>query len=73
MSCTIKDIVIGNMEVRHNRQTKQYIGLIGGLCLKSVKENPVAFRQTLHFISSQGQQRRKQVSLFSIKADYRNV
>ena len=45
MSCTIKDIVKGNMEVRHNRQTKQYIGLIRGLCLKSVRENPVAFRR----------------------------
>ena len=45
MSCTIKDIVKGNMEVRHERQTKQYIGLIGGLCLKSVRENPVAFRR----------------------------
>ena len=33
------------MEVRHERQTKQYLGLIGGLCLKSVKENPVAFRR----------------------------
>lgn len=45
MSCTIKDIVKGNMEVRHNRQTKQYLGLIGGLCLKSVRGNPVAFRR----------------------------
>ena len=45
MSCTIKDIVKGNMEVRHDRQTRQYIGLIGGLCLKSVRENPVAFRR----------------------------
>ena len=45
MSCTIKDIVKGNMEVRHERQTKQYLGLIGGLCLKSVKENPVSFRR----------------------------
>ena len=45
MSCTIKDIVKGNMEVRHERQTKQYLGLIGGLCLKSVRENPVAFRR----------------------------
>ena len=45
MSCTIKDIVKGNMEVRHDRQTRQYIGLIGGLCLKSVRENPIAFRR----------------------------
>ena len=45
MSCTIKDIVKGNMEVRHERQTKQYLGLIKGLCLKSVRENPVAFRR----------------------------
>ena len=45
MSCTIKDIVKGNMEVRHERQTKQYLGLIGGLCLKSVRKNPVAFRR----------------------------
>ena len=45
MSCTIKDIVKGNIETRHERQTKQYLGLIGGLCLKSVRENPVAFRR----------------------------
>ena len=45
MSCTIKDIVKGNMEVRHERQTKQYLNLIGGLCLKSVRENPIAFRR----------------------------
>lgn len=45
MSCTIKDMVKGNIEIRHERQTKQYIGLIGGLCLKSVRENPVAFRR----------------------------
>lgn len=45
MSCTIKDIVIGNMEVRHERQTKQYSALIGGLCLKSVHKNPAAFRR----------------------------
>ena len=45
MSCTIKDIVKSNMEVRHERQTKQYIGLIRGLCSKSVRENPVAFRR----------------------------
>ena len=47
MSCTIKDIVKGNMEVRHDRQTKQYLALIGGLCLKSVRENPVAFRREI--------------------------
>lgn len=45
MSCTIKDIVKGNIEVRHERQTKQYIGLIGRVGLKSVRENPVAFRR----------------------------
>ena len=45
MNCTIKDIVKGNIETRHERQTKQYLGLIGGLCLKSVRENPVAFRR----------------------------
>ena len=45
MSCTIKDIVKGNMEVRNERQIKQYLGLIGRLCLKSVKENPIAFRR----------------------------
>ena len=45
MSCTIKDIVKSNIEVRHERQTKQYLGLIKGLCLKSVRENPVAFRR----------------------------
>ena len=45
MSCTIKDIVKGNMEARHERQTKQYLGLIKGLCLKSVCENPIAFRR----------------------------
>ena len=45
MSCTIKDIVKGNMDTRNERQTKQYLGLIGRLCLKSVKENPVAFRR----------------------------
>lgn len=45
MSCTIKDIVKSNMEVRHERQTKQYSALIGGLCLKSLRENPVAFRR----------------------------
>ena len=45
MNCTIKDIVKGNMDTRHERQTKQYIGLIGGLCSKSVRENPIAFRR----------------------------
>ncbi len=45
MSCTIKDIVKGNMDTRHERQTKQYINLIGGLCSKSVRENPLAFRR----------------------------
>lgn len=45
MSCTIKDIVKGNMDTRHERQTKQYLALIGGLCLKSVRENPIAFRR----------------------------
>ena len=45
MSCTIKDIVKGKIEVRKEIQTKQYLGLIGRLCLKSVKENPVAFRR----------------------------
>ena len=45
MSCTIKDIVKGNMDTRNERQIKQYLGLINRLCLKSVKENPVAFRR----------------------------
>ena len=45
MSCTIKDIVKGNMDTRNERQTKQYLGLVNRLCLKSVKENPVAFRR----------------------------
>lgn len=45
MSCTIKDIVKGNMDTRHERQTKQYLGLIRGLCSKSVRENPIAFRR----------------------------
>ena len=45
MSCTIKDIVKGNMEVRNQRQIKQYLGLIGRVCSKSVRENPVAFRR----------------------------
>ena len=47
MRCTIKDIVKGNMEVRHERQTKQYLNLIGGLCLKSVRGNPIAFRREI--------------------------
>ena len=45
MNCTIKDIVKGNMDTRHERQTKQYLGLIGGLCSKSVRDNPIAFRR----------------------------
>ena len=45
MSCTIKDIVKGNMDTRHERQTKQYLGLIGRL--RSVRENPVAFRREI--------------------------
>ena len=45
MSCTIKDIVKGNIETRHEKQTKQYLGLIRGLCSKSVRENPIAFRR----------------------------
>lgn len=45
MSCTIKDIVKGKIEVRNEIQTKQYLGLVNRLCLKSVKENPVAFRR----------------------------
>ena len=45
MSCTIKDIVKGNMDTRNERQTKQYLALIGRVCLKSVRENPVAFRR----------------------------
>ena len=45
MSCTIKDIVKGNMDTRHEKQTNQYLGLIGRLCLKSVRENPIAFRR----------------------------
>ena len=45
MYCTINDIVKCKIETRHERQTKQYLGLIGGLCLKSVKENPLAFRR----------------------------
>ena len=47
INCTVKDIVKGNMEVRHERQTKQYLGLIKGLCLKSVRENPAAFRREI--------------------------
>ena len=45
MNCTIKDIVKGKIEVRNEKKTKQYLGLINRLCLKSVKENPVAFRR----------------------------
>ena len=45
MSCTIKDIVKGNMDTRHEIQIKQYLALIKGLCLKSVRENPAAFRR----------------------------
>ena len=45
MYCTIRNIVKGNMDTRHERQIKQYLGLIKGLCLKSVRENPVAFRR----------------------------
>lgn len=45
MSCTIKDIVKGNMEVRHERQTKQYLALRLTSRLKSLRENPVAFRR----------------------------
>lgn len=45
MSCTIKDIVKGNMDTRNERQTKQYLGLVSRLCSKSVKENPRAFRR----------------------------
>lgn len=45
MNCTIKDIVKGNMDTRHKKQTKQYLALIGGLCLKSLHENPAAFRR----------------------------
>ena len=45
MSCTIKDIIIGNREARNDRQIKQYLGLIGRLSLKSVRKNPVAFRR----------------------------
>ena len=45
MSCTIKDIVKGNMDTRNERQTNQYLGLIGRVCLKSVRENPIAFRR----------------------------
>ena len=45
MSCTIRDIVKGNMDTRNERQTNQYLALIDRLCLKSVRENPVAFRR----------------------------
>ena len=44
---TIKDIVKGNMEVRNERKTKQYLALMGGLCLKSLHENPAAFRRAV--------------------------
>ena len=47
MSCTIKDIIKGNMDTRYKRQINQYLGLIKGLCLKSVRENPVAFRREI--------------------------
>lgn len=45
MSCTIKDIIIGNIEVRHERQTKQYLAFMSGLGLKSLHKNPAAFRR----------------------------
>ena len=45
MNCTIKDIIIGNREARNERQIKQYLGLINRVYLKSVRENPVAFRR----------------------------
>ena len=45
MSCTIKDIVKGNMDTRNERHIKQYLALIKGLCLKSVRENSAAFRR----------------------------
>ena len=45
MSCTIKDIVKGNMDTRNERHIKQYLALIGRACLKSVRENPAAFRR----------------------------
>ena len=45
MSCTIKDIVKGNMDTRNQRQIKQYLGLINRVCLKSVRENPIAYRR----------------------------
>ena len=47
MSCTIKDIIKGNIDTRNERQIKQYLGLIKGLCLKSVRENPIAFRREI--------------------------
>lgn len=48
MSCTIKDIIKGNMEVRHTRQTKQYLAFMGGLGLKSLHKNPAAFRREVN-------------------------
>ena len=45
---TIKDIIKGNMEVRHERQTKQYLDLMGGLGLKSPRKNPAAFRREVN-------------------------
>ena len=45
MYCTIIDIVKGNMDTRNERQTKQYLGLINRAFLKSVRENPIAFRR----------------------------
>ena len=30
MSCTIKDIIKGNIDTRNERQIKQYLGLIKG-------------------------------------------
>ena len=48
MSCTIKDIIKGNMEARNQRQTKQYLGLINRAYLKSVRENPIAFRREIN-------------------------
>ena len=47
MSCTIKDIVKGNMDTRNERQIKQYLALIGRAYLKSVRENPAAFRREI--------------------------
>ena len=47
MSCTIKDIVKGNIDTRNERQTKQYLALINRAYLKSVRENPIAFRREI--------------------------